>query len=300
MLLAAIRKVHAGEAWIDRKLVTSLLQDARRALQQRDPEQHKITDLTVREREIVALVAQGHGTRQLAARLGIADKTIRNHLVSIYAKLGVSDRLELAIYAGRHGLAGTGERSGAEPGHLSRCLPGYSPHASLARVVSTASSRRGGHLEAIQASEGLRRPVVSLLRHCGGAIPQRVRSAASCSANQATSRRPRGPASRITRRAGEPAPRVLRGTRPPRARRRSAHATAQIEAMRPASPSRAARSTCPSRSVPHAPPACRRATCGGPRWRRSHDRCANPGRGNRARVARAPARRAAGSATRCA
>jgi len=109
VLLAAIRKVHAGEAWIDRKLVTSLLQDARR-VRERDPEERRIAELTAREREIVALVAQGNGTRQLSERLGIADKTIRNHLVSIYAKLGVSDRLELAIYAGRHGLAG---RNGA-------------------------------------------------------------------------------------------------------------------------------------------------------------------------------------------
>jgi DNA-binding NarL/FixJ family response regulator len=105
VLLAAIRKVHAGEAWIDRKVVASLLQQARRAPLQNDPEQRKIAALTARERELVALVAQGNGTRQLAARLGIADKTIRNHLVSIYAKLGVSDRLELAIYAARHGLA---------------------------------------------------------------------------------------------------------------------------------------------------------------------------------------------------
>ena len=109
VLLAAIRKVHAGEAWIDRKLVASLLQDARLARQRGDPEQRKIEELTAREREIVALVAQGNGTRQISERLGIADKTIRNHLVSIYAKLGVSDRLELAIYAGRHGLADVGK-----------------------------------------------------------------------------------------------------------------------------------------------------------------------------------------------
>ncbi|RIL04005.1 MAG: DNA-binding response regulator [Proteobacteria bacterium] len=105
VLLAAIRKVHAGEAWIDRKVVASLLQQARRAPQQSDPEQRKIAALTARERELVALVAQGNGTRRLSERLGITDKTIRNHLVSIYAKLGVSDRLELAVYAGRHGLA---------------------------------------------------------------------------------------------------------------------------------------------------------------------------------------------------
>lgn len=109
VLLAAIRKVHAGEAWIDRKVVASLLQEVRQGRAPSDPEQRKIADLTAREREIVALVAQGAGTQRLAEQLGIAEKTIRNHLVSIYAKLGVSDRLELAIYAGRHGLAGTPE-----------------------------------------------------------------------------------------------------------------------------------------------------------------------------------------------
>jgi DNA-binding NarL/FixJ family response regulator len=108
VLLAAIRKVHGGEAWVDRKMMAALLQGTRRA-RQPDPEESKIAALTTREREIVVLVAQGNGTRQLGARLGVADKTIRNHLVSIYAKLGVSDRLELAIYAGRHGLARPGD-----------------------------------------------------------------------------------------------------------------------------------------------------------------------------------------------
>jgi DNA-binding NarL/FixJ family response regulator len=105
VLLSAIRKVHAGEVWVDRGMVGSLLREARAALPREDPEAAKIATLTPRERDVVGLVAQGNGTARLAARLGINEKTVRNHLVSIYAKLGVADRLELAIYAGRHGLA---------------------------------------------------------------------------------------------------------------------------------------------------------------------------------------------------
>jgi len=105
VLLAAIRKVHSGEAWVDRSMVASLLQEARQARRQEDPEAPKLALLTGREREIIGLVAQGNGTRQIGSRLGIREKTVRNHLVSIYSKLDVSDRLELAIYAVRHGLA---------------------------------------------------------------------------------------------------------------------------------------------------------------------------------------------------
>lgn len=106
VLLSAIRKVHAGEAWVDRAMMGSLLRETRPARPRPDPEAGRIASLTPREREVVSLVAQGNGTTRLAAHLGINEKTVRNHLVSIYAKLGVTDRLELAIYAGRHGLAG--------------------------------------------------------------------------------------------------------------------------------------------------------------------------------------------------
>jgi two-component system nitrate/nitrite response regulator NarL len=105
VLLTAIRKVHSGEAWIDRTMMSSLLRDARQGRERSDPEAAKIRSLTPRETEIVRLVAQGNGTRRLAEELGVSEKTVRNHLVSIYDKLGVSDRLELAIYAVRHGLA---------------------------------------------------------------------------------------------------------------------------------------------------------------------------------------------------
>jgi DNA-binding NarL/FixJ family response regulator len=106
VLLTAIRKVCAGEAWIDRSMVSALLQETRQAPRREvDPEAARIDSLTPREREVIQLIAQGRGTKSLAAELGLSEKTVRNHLVSIYDKLDVSDRLELAIYAVRHGLA---------------------------------------------------------------------------------------------------------------------------------------------------------------------------------------------------
>ena len=107
VLIKAIEKVHAGEVWLDRFTMATVLTDARRSREPKpiDPEAAKIESITKREREIVALIAEGHGTKQLAKRLFISEKTIRNHMTVIYSKLGVSDRLELALYAARHGLS---------------------------------------------------------------------------------------------------------------------------------------------------------------------------------------------------
>ena len=62
--------------------------------------------LTTREREIVRLVAQGHRNKDMAATLFISEQTVKNHLHNIFEKLGVSDRLELALYAVHKGLLG--------------------------------------------------------------------------------------------------------------------------------------------------------------------------------------------------
>jgi DNA-binding NarL/FixJ family response regulator len=69
-----------------------------------DPEALKIATLTPCEREVSALVGQGNRNRQLADRLCIAEATVRHHLTSILAKLGVTDRVEPVIYAYRHRL----------------------------------------------------------------------------------------------------------------------------------------------------------------------------------------------------
>jgi DNA-binding NarL/FixJ family response regulator len=106
-LVKAVRCVHAGEVWMDRSLTAAVFQEMRQKLgvQPLDPDAARIASLTPREREIVGLVTQGYGTQKIADMLFISEKTVRNHLSSIYDKLGVSERLELALYATKHGLA---------------------------------------------------------------------------------------------------------------------------------------------------------------------------------------------------
>jgi two-component system, NarL family, nitrate/nitrite response regulator NarL len=107
VLLQAIKKVHAGEVWLEPAMIASVLGEmtGTRASQLLDPEAAKIASLTEREREVVTLMGQGLRNKQIAERLGISETTVRHHLTSIFAKLGVTDRLELVIYIYRHGLA---------------------------------------------------------------------------------------------------------------------------------------------------------------------------------------------------
>ena len=106
LLLKAIQKVHAGEVWIDRSMMGSVLTDVRKERHEEpDPEATKITSLTRREREVIALVSEGLKNKLIGERLFISETTVTHHLSSIFSKLEVSDRLELIIYAFRHGLA---------------------------------------------------------------------------------------------------------------------------------------------------------------------------------------------------
>lgn len=110
-ILAAITKVHAGELWLDRAAAGRIFVEfSRRGTEEKrpDPEQRKIASLTEREREIVALLGEhaGENAKKIAEKLGISENTLRNHLTSIYSKLGVDSRLALFAYAHRHSLTG--------------------------------------------------------------------------------------------------------------------------------------------------------------------------------------------------
>ena len=106
LLLKAIEKVYKGEAWLDRVTLGNLLfQMSNQDKQPLDPRAQKISSLTDRERQVIALIAEGLKNRQIAERLFISPTTVTHHLSSIYSKLGVSDRLELVIYAFANKLA---------------------------------------------------------------------------------------------------------------------------------------------------------------------------------------------------
>jgi len=104
VLIKAINKVHQGEVWLDRSTMGGVLDEITQA-PGIDPEKAKIASLTDREREVMALIAEGLKNKQIGQRLFISETTVTHHLSSIFSKLDVSDRLELIIYAFRHGLA---------------------------------------------------------------------------------------------------------------------------------------------------------------------------------------------------
>ncbi|MFO1303111.1 MAG: response regulator transcription factor [Burkholderiales bacterium] len=101
-LAMAIRKVHAGEMWVDRVVATTLIADLQRPGRRTDADRARIATLTPRERDVVNLVGEGLANKAIAERLSISDNTVRHHLTSIFAKLGVTDRLSLVVYAYRH------------------------------------------------------------------------------------------------------------------------------------------------------------------------------------------------------
>jgi DNA-binding NarL/FixJ family response regulator len=103
-LLKAVARVRDGEIWIDPSMLANVLLGPPQKEEEVDSEMEKIITLTPREREVIALVGEGLKNKQVAARLYISETTVRHHLTSIFNKLDVADRLELVIYAYRHGL----------------------------------------------------------------------------------------------------------------------------------------------------------------------------------------------------
>ena len=107
-VVKAIEKTAAGEIWLDRQTLGRVFSEfaVLKAAPQRDPAVEKQASLTARERKVIYTVVEGSGALNatLAERLFISEHTLRNHLTSIYHKLGVSNRLELYVYAIKHQL----------------------------------------------------------------------------------------------------------------------------------------------------------------------------------------------------
>jgi DNA-binding NarL/FixJ family response regulator len=98
LLIKSIRKVYEGEIWLDAKTTAAVMRQFASPTDPGPRERDK-PRLSNREREIVALVAQGFKNKEIAERMFISEQTVKNHLHNIFDKLGVSDRLELALYA---------------------------------------------------------------------------------------------------------------------------------------------------------------------------------------------------------
>ena len=113
-ILRAIEKVHHGEIWLHRALlgeVMGMFADGKAAAAPppMNSDEQRIACLTTREREIVLTMARSAGSKQVAVAedLGMSEHTLRNHLTTIYNKLGVRGRLELHVFSAAHGLGPT-------------------------------------------------------------------------------------------------------------------------------------------------------------------------------------------------
>ena len=102
LLLRSIRQVHDGEIWLDNHMTAEVIDAFKKSAESGQRREKRL--LSDREKEIVQLVTQGFRNREIGEKLFISEQTVKNHLHNIFDKLGVSDRLELALYAIHHSL----------------------------------------------------------------------------------------------------------------------------------------------------------------------------------------------------
>lgn len=105
LLLKSIHTVMAGEYWVGRESVSNLVQYLRNLVQSSEGDaRQKKFGLTPRELEIVSAVVAGYSNKEIAEYFKISEDTVKHHLSNIFDKLGVSTRLELALFAVNQGL----------------------------------------------------------------------------------------------------------------------------------------------------------------------------------------------------
>jgi DNA-binding NarL/FixJ family response regulator len=105
LIAKSIQKVYAGEIWLDSNTTAAVIRqfatplDPALAQVAANAKPRERAQLSQREREIIVLIAQGYKNKEIAEKMFITEQTVKNHLHNVFDKLGVSDRLELALYA---------------------------------------------------------------------------------------------------------------------------------------------------------------------------------------------------------
>ncbi len=103
-LIDAVKQVATGGAFIESQMLKGMLSEMKPSSPAMSPAGK---NLTKREREILALVAEGMSNREIAEKLVLSPETVKSHVAAILEKLNVSDRTQAAIYAVRNGLVET-------------------------------------------------------------------------------------------------------------------------------------------------------------------------------------------------
>jgi len=105
LLLKSIRCVNDGEFWLGHERVLDLIQAVRRmAPYQSDSGEKRDFGLTSREMQVIKLISSGYTNKDLAKQLGISENTAKHHITNIFDKLGISNRMELVLFALEHRL----------------------------------------------------------------------------------------------------------------------------------------------------------------------------------------------------
>jgi DNA-binding NarL/FixJ family response regulator len=103
LLVRCIRKVHAGETWLDSKGVNWVIEAYRAQASLLTSPRNRVK-LSTKELQIITGVTQGLRNKDIAQEVGTTEQVVKNYLRKVYDKLGVSDRLELALYCMHHRL----------------------------------------------------------------------------------------------------------------------------------------------------------------------------------------------------
>jgi DNA-binding NarL/FixJ family response regulator len=111
LLVKCIRKIAAGETWIDNQSVDRLI-DAYRAQRTETTKPRSQPRLSLKELALITCIIQGNLNKEIARQLGTTEQMIKNYLLNVYRKLGVSDRLELVNYVLHHQLHKEASKSG--------------------------------------------------------------------------------------------------------------------------------------------------------------------------------------------
>ena len=107
VLFSSIRAVMNGQFWVGQTEVKDLMEALRYYVASADEDSKKQFGLTSRERDVVGAIAVGFTNREIAEKFSISEQTVKHHLRNIFDKTGVSNRLELALFAIKHGLVST-------------------------------------------------------------------------------------------------------------------------------------------------------------------------------------------------
>jgi two-component system, NarL family, nitrate/nitrite response regulator NarL len=104
LLMKGIRTVMNGQFWVGREAVADMVTYLRDKAAQQPPSPAKAYGLTKRELEILSTIVSGLSNKEIAQKFSLSEDTVKHHLTNIFDKVGVSSRLELALFALKHRL----------------------------------------------------------------------------------------------------------------------------------------------------------------------------------------------------